>query len=383
MVFVIPAAVHLMQTDWDLDARARGAFAGAGEAQPNTRNTKIAGSLPISGANATAFVNSQATSSTGPLRGTYWEFLSTGGYDVSTDTKVMIVNWQFNAPNRIQLTTSANDGFVVRLGTGTGSPPVNYRTWQIAGNDRVGGQARENPKMVVMDLNVSDHNALIGTFDNTDIECWGFGSVRFNISGTSTVQYFFSRLFIFDTTKNATNIPRFTGSSNWDDIITAMGTAYNTKITDEWLKREGTVFSISCPLEFGDNTTSTQFNDAGAFVFWPDSNVTQDPRVHVTSQAFRVYSNLRNNVADTLTLSGFYDCGNSYPPWDFNQNDSAVVTFNSPTFNRTGQFDVGSSITGAANWNDCDVVFAQDNGVNLDGSTFKNPYGNHLLRLAL
>ncbi len=68
-----------MQVDWDLDARARGAFAGTGEAQPATRNTKAQGSLPLTGSNATGFVNTQGSSATGPLRGTYWEFLATGG----------------------------------------------------------------------------------------------------------------------------------------------------------------------------------------------------------------------------------------------------------------------------------------------------------------
>jgi len=383
MTFSIPTAVHLMQADWDVDARARGAFAGTSEAQPATRNTKVNGSLPLTGSNATGFVNTQGSSSTGPLRGVYWEFLASGGYDTSTDTRVVIGTWQFNAPNRIQITTKANDGMVFRLGTGTGSPPTNYRTWQIAGNDTVGGQARENPKMFVIDMEDTTNDATIGTFDNTDIECWGIGTVRFNISGTSTMQNFFQRLFVFETTKNATNIPRFTGSgATWDDVITAVGTVYNTKITDEWLKREGTVFSIATPLEFGNNSTVTTFNDNGVFVFWPNTNDAADPRVRVTENAFRVYSNLRNNAADTLTLSGFYNCGDSYPLWDFNQADSAVVTLTGATFNRTGQFDMGSSVTGAATFNDCGVVWYNDNGVDLDGSTFKSPHGNHLVRLA-
>ena len=143
MSFNIPAAVHLMQTDWDVDARARGAFAGASEAQPGTRNTKTRGSLPLSGLAATGFVNTQASSSTGPLRGVYWEFLVSGGYDVSVNTKLVVWNWQFNVPNRIQTPVKNNDGVVFRLGSGSASPPTNYKTWQIAGNDTVGGQARE------------------------------------------------------------------------------------------------------------------------------------------------------------------------------------------------------------------------------------------------
>jgi hypothetical protein len=200
--------------------------------------------------------------------------------------------------------------------------------------------------------------------------------------GGSTTQVFLQRMFVLDTTKGATNIPRFTGaSSDWDDIITAMGTAYNTKITHGWLAREGTIFSVACPIEFGDNSTATTFNDNGATVFWPDHNETGNPRIRVTDQAFRVYMNLRNNAADTATFSGAYDCGNSYPPWDFDQDDAAVVTFNNPTFKRTGTFLIGSSVTGSATFDDCGVVELQDETADLDGSTFRNPHSTHLLKL--
>jgi len=382
MTFTIPTAVHLMQTDWDLDARARGAFAGAGEAQPATRNTKVQGSLPLTGSNATGFVNTQSSSATGPLRGVYWEFLATGGYDVSSSTRVCVFTSQFNAPNRIQLTTKANDGFVVRLGSGSGSPPTNYRTWQVGGNDTLLGKSREFPRMFVIDLNDGSHDSEVGTFDNTDVQCLGQGTVRFNISGTSTMQNFLQRVFVLDTAKGATDMPRFTGTgSTWDDVITALGTAYNNKTSHEWLFREGNVFSIASPIEIGDNSTATTFDDSGASVFWPNHNDSADPRVRITSQAFRVYLNLRSNAADTATFSGFYDAGNSNPDWDFDQDDSASVTFNNPTFRNTGTFVLGSSVSGTATWDNCGIVYFNDNGVDVDGSTFKNPNDTHLLRI--
>jgi len=383
MSFTIPTAVHLMQTDWDADARARGAFAGTLEAQPATRNTKTQGSLPLSGSSATAFVNTQSSSATGPLRGVYWEFLASGGYDVSTDTRVMIFTSQFNAPNRIQIATKANNGFVVRLGSGSGGPPTNYKTWQVGGNDTALGKAREAPKMFVIDLNDDSEDAEVGTFDNTDVQVFGQGTVRFDIAGSSTTQVFLQRVFVFETTKNATNIPRFTGAgSDWDDIITARGSGYTGLTTYEWVNREGSVFSLATPIEFGDNSTATTFNDNGVSVFWSNHNDPADPRVRVTSDAFRVYMNLRDNAADTATFSGYYDCGNSYPAWDFDQDDAAVVTFSGVTFKRTGEFKVGSSITGNAVFDDCGVVSYQDNGVDLDGSIFRNPHGTHLVRLS-
>ena len=382
MTFEIPSAIILLQADWDVDPRARGAFAGVGEAIFGVRRQKTAGWLPLTQTSA-GFQNTEPSSATGPLRGVYYEFVPSFGYDVSIDTKLMIVNWQFNAPVRIQITTKANDGMVWRLGTGSGSPPANYRTWQISGNDTVSGQARENPKSIVIDLNASDHDAVVGTYDNTDVQCFGVGTVRFDMNDVQNSYIFFSRLFLFGTVKGASDLPRFTGvGSTWDDMITAMGTTYDTKITDEWIKREGDIFSYSAPVEIGDNSTPTTFNDNGATVFWPNSNDPQDPRVHVTEQAFRVYLNLRNNAADTATFSGVYDAGNSNPPWDFNQNNSAIVTFNGVTFRRTGRFDVGGSISGNAIFENCKIVWFNDNGVDLNGSTFHDPLDDHLVRLA-
>lgn len=378
MTFTIPTANHQFQTDWDVDGRRRGPFDGTGEGQWNTRNTKAQGSLPLTGSNATGFVNTSTTS----FQGCWWTFNTS--YDVSTDTKVCIFLYQHNAPNRLEIDTNANEGIVFRLGTGSATTtvgPSNYRTWNTGGQDTATGQGREFPVHIVVDLNDTSQDATVGTYDNTDVEFIGFGSRTANMGGTTT-QVFLQRMFVLDTTKNATNIPRFTGTgSDWDDIITAMGTVYNTKITHGWLAREGTVFAVACPIEFGDNSTATTFNDNGASVFWPDSDETGNPRVRVTDQAFRVYMNLRNNASDTATFSGSYDCGNSYPDWDFDQDDNAVVTFSGVNFKRTGQFDVGSSVTGIANWDDCGIVWINDNTVDLDGSTFKNPNGNHLLRL--
>lgn len=378
MTFAIPTANHLFQADWDVDGRRRGPFDGTGEAQWNTRNTKVNGSLPITGSAATGFVN---TTTTG-FAGCWWTFNTS--FDVSTDTKVCVFLYQYNAPNRLELETKANNGIVLRLGTGTATTtvgPTNYRTFQAGGRDTKIGKERAFPVHLVVDLNSASHDATIGTFDNTDVEFIGFGSKTLNMGGTTT-QVFLQRMFVLDTTKGATNIPRFTGSgSDWDDTITAMGTAYNTKITHGWLGREGTIFSVACPIEIGNNSTITTFNDNGASVFWPNHNVAADPSTRVTDQAFRVYLNLRNNVADTATFSGFYNAGDSNPPWDFDQDDNAVVTFNGPTFVNTGRFDVGSSITGDATWDNCGIVWCNDNSVDLDGSVFTKPSGDHLLRL--
>lgn len=376
MTFSIPTAVNLMTTSHDSDARNRGDI---GTPAGNTNNTKVNGNLPLT-TNATQFRNGNTTGDDGNLRGIVWEFLATGGYDVSSDTRLFIMTQQFNAPNRVEIDTVANQGMVIRLYPGSGSPPTIYRQWDVGGNDTIIGKAREFPRMIVIDLEDTSYDSSSGTWDNTDVQCIGWATTQAHLGGTNNLN-FTQRHFVFETTKNATNIPRFTGTSDWDDVITALGTAYNTKISHEWLLREGTIFSIACPIEIGNNSTETDFNDNGVSVFWPNSNDPTDPRVRVTSDAFRVYLNLRNNSADTATFSGFYNAGDSNPPWDFDQDDAAVVTFNDPTFVNTGQFDLGSSITGSATWDSCGVVWCQDNGVDIDGSTFRNPSGNHLLRL--
>ena len=377
MTFTIPTAINQHLGAFGSDPRARGDFT---EGAWSTKNTKGQGSLPLTTASAaTSFVNTTTTGT----QGSYWEFLATGSHDVSTDTKVCIFVYQHNAPNRLEIDTVGNNGIMFRVGSGGTAPaaPTNYKTWQVGGQDTAIGKERAFPVHLVIDLNDTSNEATQGTFDNTAAECYGIGSKTLNMGG-STTQIFLARCFLFDTTKNATNIPRFTGTgSDWDDVITAMGTAYNNKITHGWLAREGSIFNIASPIEFGDNSTATTFNDNGATVFWPDHDEPGNPRVRVTEQAFRVYMNLRNNAADTATFSGSYDCGNSYPPWDFDQDDNATVTFSGVNFKRTGRFDIGSSVEGNANFDDCKIVWINDATADLDGSTFKNPNGNHLLRL--
>ncbi len=373
MSFTIPTAINQHNVSHPDDPRDRGDFT---EGAWSSVGTKGNGSLPIAGA-ATQHTNSTTTGTMGG----YWEFAASPSQDVSTDTKVLVMVYQHNAPNRLEIDTVANNGIMVRLFSGSATPPTNYRTFQVGGRDTAIGKERAFPIHVVLDLNVANHEATSGTYDNTDVQGWGHGSKTLNMGGTTTHVYY-QRSFLLDTTKNATNIPRFTGSgSDWDDIMTAMGTTYSTKITHGWLAREGSVFAVACPIEIGNNSTITTFNDNGASVFWPDDDELGNPRIRVTEQAFRVYLNLRNNVADTVTLTGSYDCGNSYPLWDFDQDDNAVVTITGATFKRTGTFKMGSSVTGAATFDDCGVIDFQDNGVDLDGSTFRNPHGNHLLKL--
>jgi len=388
MTFVIPSAVDLMTDSVNNHPNNRGGFAGGTIAAPEDSTsqkslTKNGGNLPlVDQATGNVIAATNLTSSIdGTLAGFNFGFPT--ALDVSTDalSKVIVWTYQFNAPNRVQTDTAANRGVVFRLSSGSGSPPTKNRSWYIAGNDKVGASARENPKMIVVDPNDTTFDASVGVFSNTDIQTFGLGVNNLSITGTGSSNFFPQRIFVFDTIKNATNIPRFTGTSSWDDMITAMGNTYETKITDDWIRREGGVFSYAAPFEIGDGTTTTNFDDGGVSVFWP--NATQlsdpDPRVRVTNKAFRAYMNLRDDFNDSATFSGFYNCGSSNPDWDFNISNQSFISFNNATFLNTGTFTVGSSVSGNATFDGCGIV--RNNGADLFGSTLKNPNSTHLMRL--
>ena len=376
MTFVIPFAVELMTDSVNSHPNARGGFAGVGEGQTSQRGfAKSAGNLPL-----TDDATNLTSANDGTLRGFNFGFPT--ALDTSTDTKLIVWTYQFNAPNRVQTDTAANRGLVFRLGSGAGSPPTNYRTWNIAGNDKVGASARENPKMIIVDPNDTTYDQEIGSLDNTDIQTFGLGVNNLSIVGTGSSNFFPQRIFAFDTTKNAFDIPRFTGTSAWADMTVAMGTTFDTKITDEWIRQEGNIFSYAAPFEIGDGSTQTNFDDAGVTVFWPNGTTVSDadPRVRITNKAFRAYLNLRNDATDTADFSGFYNCGSSTPDWDFNLSNSSVVTFSKANFTNIGTFTVGSSVTGTAIFDSCGVVV--NNNSNLSGSTLKNPNADHLMSLA-
>jgi len=71
----------------------------------------------------------------------------------------------------------------------------------------------------------------------------------------------------------------------------------------------------------------------------------------------------------------------STPKWDFNLSTACVITLDGFQLTNAGSFDVGSSVTGAATFDNNGIVNMMNASANLDGSTFKNPAGAHLLSL--
>lgn len=356
MSFILPSAQYLMTSN---ATNNRGVIGGAG------LSLKTAGNLPIT-TKGTQFTN------TSGFRGVFFGLTSqssSSSFDVSLQTKVLVTSFQFNAPNRIQISTKADNGMVCRIGSGDSIPPSNYKQFQIGGSDTPLASSQVGPVTTCIDLNALGNEGFGGTFNNTNVQAFGLVATKANIAGTSSMQLFMQRVFLFDTTKNASNIPRFVGSnSNWGDAFFALnGSDYTTKI-GAWITKVGSAYFVPCPFEFGDGVNLTVFDDEGATIISPADNADGAENYRLTDQAMRVYLNLRDNSSDTVTLSGAYNWGTA-AYWDFNQSDAASVVLQGAIFNGMGQFTLGSSVVGNATFNlsaGSDVVVI---GANIDGST--------------
>jgi len=357
MAVNIPAAVNLHTSDPDTDARLRANFGTANRAvKPN-------GNLPISG-NAGQWTITSANAEGGTL----YEFLASGGYDVSSETKILVWQYQHNAPNRIQMDTQANNGLFIRISSGAGGN-VNYRDYIVAASDLLTGGGMNGINPIVIDLNDSvTQDSSAGTFDNTDVQGYGIGQNYGVMAGSNSALLYVQRAHVFDTAKNGTNIVKFTGTSDFDDLIDAvLGVSTATKIGG-WVQKLSDTYFVPVAFQIGDASTTTNFNDNGVTVVSPASNDANDPRYRLTNQAMRVYAVLPNNATNgTVTLSGTYSWGTA-APWDFDQNDAAVITIDGATFSGMGDFTLGSSVSGAATFSLNAAATVIINGADLDGS---------------
>jgi hypothetical protein len=276
---------------------------------------------------------------------------STTSYDVSSETKVMLTSIQKNAPNRIQTDTIANDGVIVRIGSGTGSNPGDYKHFKIGGYDTPNYSSQTGPVTICIDLNDSSEDSTGGTYDNTAVTAWAYGVNGFAMYGTSSAQHFFQRVYLLDTDKGNTNLPNFTGTGNsWATAYNAItGTDYTDKI-GAWLVQFGSSYFVPIPFSFGDGAVSAfAFDDSGVTIISPASNASGSENFRLTTQAMRVYADLDNNANNTITLSGTYQWGTA-AVWDFDQNDAAVITL-SGSYSGMGAFTIGSSVTASGTFN--------------------------------
>lgn len=344
---------------------------------PANTGTKPNGSLPHPDV-ATEFDNNTA----GSIKGYVKEFTDGGaGEDVSSDTRLLLWSNQYNAPNRIQVDTVANAGLSLKIFSGTVNGSI-WREYYVGGNDTPNGFCCSGQFPLIIDLNDDDFDAELGTFDNTDVTGVAVLVHRLNMAGTATNWNYQGKMYLISTTKSSADTPTFSGAGTLiQDIVTEVQGVDFTDKLGSWVRQIGSVIFIDFGFRIGNNSTITEFDDEGATVVSPVSNDPSDPSKRLTLQACRTYLNLRNNAADTADFSGTW-IWQTRALFDWDQDDSAIVTFNGPTFRGMGDFTLGSSISGDATFDDVGVVIMADNGVDLDGSTFKNPNGDHLLQVA-
>lgn len=328
MAINLPPAINLHNTSVRVDPLG---FSEIGS--PSNVSTKSAGNLPI-----TSVAAQYVGNTVGTLQGLGWSLPL--AFNSNTSHKILIWAWQFNAPNRIQVNTTANDGIIGLIYT-DGSLN-DFREYRLGGNDTPAGNSQGGALPFVIDPSSSTFSFENGTYNSNNITGYAFATKRLNISGNSTTQAFFTRAFLFGTEKDDIDIPKFTGTSNFNDIITTvLGTDYTTKI-HTFVSVAGSTYTLLCPFQIGDGLTTTTFNDNGATVLSPSSNDPSDPRFHLSDKAMRVHLSL--TASDNIKLSGKYIWGTE-ADFNFDSSVGATVNLSGSLFSGMGNVTLNSDVT--------------------------------------
>ena len=341
---------------------------------PNAVNTKEAGNLPITQDGSQFTI----TSDDNVAGATYFFKTSPAFYDVSSSTKVLLWHNQFNAPNRIQVADLANGGIRFRLYSGVSLFTLAYKDWYIGGNDSPFAECIKGQVPFVIDLNAGNETSSAGTFDNTKVTRYGLSIKSDFIVGTQGVIAFQGSNFVLGTAKGDADIPVFTGTSNFGQAVTAVqGTDYTNKIGN-WIRQTGNVVFMDMPFQIGDNSNATAFNDSGLTIVSPASNNAADPRFQLTNQAMQVHLNLRDSAADTCDMTGTYLWG-TRANFNFDQSNSSETSIAGATFRGMGDVTIGSSVSGAATFDNAGAVKLSNSSVNITGSTISNTHASNAL----
>tara|TARA_B110000093_G_scaffold75854_1_gene82581 strand:+ start:1620 stop:3227 length:1608 start_codon:yes stop_codon:yes gene_type:complete len=336
-----------------------------------------AGNLPI-----TKFASQMTESTDGKLVGVQFNFLASGAsYDVSTQTKVLLWHNQFNAPNRMQVGDLNSGGVRLRLTSGTTITETDYREWTIGGNDSPFAECIKGQVPFVIDLNASNETTADGAFNNTEVTRYALMINVEHIVGTDGNWNFQGKAFVLGTTGTSTDIPTFTGTSDFTQAVALVqGTTFADKIGN-WIRQTGNVVFMDMPFRIGDEVTPTTFNDNGLTIVSPASNSSTDPRFQLTDQAMNVHIKLRDNSADTVTLTGTYLWG-TRATFSFRNSNQATTRLTGATFRGMGEFKLGSSVECSSTFDNVGTVIAVSPAADIDGSTFLNTFSNHALHLS-
>ena len=358
MAFNLPAAKYLMTKN--ADDKNRGTFGSV-----PLLDRKTGGNFPIS-ENAAQMQNNSGE------RGVYFGLSDQDGQTAingTTSSRVVLSSWQFNAPNRIQCNTLANRGVVFRLASGSGDNPSDYKEFSIAGNDTPQGSAQAGGVTMCVSLDASGHDASGGTYDPSAATAWGFGTNKLSLVGNSSSLAFFQRVFLFDSQKGASNLPKFTGASNFTQAVNIVqGSNYTDKI-GSWATKSGTAVFLPCPFSIGDGSAATVFTDNGATIISPSDNAAGQENFRITDSAMQVHLDMRDNAADSATLSGNYTWGTA-ADWDFNISNSSTCVL-SGNYTGMGKFKIGSSVTATGTFDLAGTQKVESFGANVDSITVK------------
>ena len=370
MTFSLPTANNLHETNGSTDDPLFAESLGS----PNAVNTKESGNLPITQDGSQFTITSDNTTS----GVSYFFQTSPASYDVSSSTKVLLWHNQFNAPNRLQIADLANGGVRLRLYSGVSLFTLAYKDWYIGGNNSPFGECIKGQVPFVIDLNAGNETSSVGTFDNTKVTRYALLVNSDFIVGTQGNINFQGSNFVLGTAKGDADIPVFTGTSDFVQAVTLVqGTDYTNKIGN-WIRQTGSVVYIDMPFQIGDNSSVTAFNDNGLTVVSPASNNAADPRFQLTNQAMQVHLNLRNSAADTCTMTGTYLWG-TRANFNFDQSNISQTNISGATFRGMGDFTVGSSVSGAATFDNAGAVKLSNSSVNINGSTISNTFASNAL----
>ena len=324
---------------------------------PGSIGKKANGGVPIT-KDATQWLET----TNGVLSGLIWDFSSTQNFGSSK--RIYVVSHQFNAPNRVQVDTKANNGMVVRIYSGT-----NYRQWQIGGNDTAFGKYRREPTAAVIDPRASGDTDN-GSYNPNSATRYGFAVKKYDLAGTSSNWNYVQNSVLMGTEKDDANTPRLYGSGvKLKDLHTKVfGTDYSD-IEHVYTQSLGDTYFYACPFVIGhasQGSTATSFDDEGITVVSPKSNDSTDPRFRLTTDSMRVHLDLLSG--DTVNISGTYVWGTE-APFDFDSSVGATITLNTPSFKGMGNITLGSDVSGPAIYTLGGTSRVVVNGADIDGST--------------
>lgn len=312
---------------------------------------------------------SMQTDTTTGDNGVQFNFNSTPSAVDMTD-ELFVISVAYNAPNRIQLETKANHGFMFWLHTDS----TNYRYWQVGGGDTDISRYPGHRVWVIDPISTQDMTE-VGTFDKTSILYYG-RTVRYKQLSASTLTHlsFWGQATRIGTSKTSTNIPKVYGfCSSFESLYKAVAGNDFTEVKHNYVKKIGDNYLFYCPFVIGKTDKQTRFNDKGATIVSPGQQ--DDPVTKLSNYSMRVYFDLQTD--DEVILSGTYQWGT---PAEWDMNTSETITLNDTTFMGMGDITMGSGIDGYASFYDVGIVKFNTSG-NLDGSTFSSPSSTHLLEI--